>query len=830
MGCGKDSQVALGVRRHVTRRLLGACAASALAAAFGNARLAGAAGYTWNGSGGNANWSTGANWIGGSAPTSNDSATLTFAGSNNLGTVGTPLNQNIDSSEMRLQSLTFASGAGAFFLGGSPLRSSSSTSNLTITQSATNNQSIANAIMLHGDDSLTLTGSTSGVVTLSGVISETDSESPGSLLKSGTSTYVLSASNSFTSSTTISGGTLQVAVIANGGSDSGIGASSNAAGNLVLNGGVLRYVGSAAASTNRNFTLGTSGGGFDSSSASSSNTLSISGSMTASGSSGSQTFTLGGSNTGNNTLSGVIRNGSSSNVTALNKNGVGKWILTATNTYTGSTTINAGTLRITAPGALGTGGVTVNAAVLEIGGVSVTANDLTLNNGATLLGTGAASYSKSGNPVIASGASVTLSTSANGDVLTIGSGYANAGGSTATPTVNISNGGTGTVALSSGASAFRGKWNIQSGTLQSSANNNTFGIGNTSGSMTGSTVTLAGGNLEVRGGASNITYNAGTAGAEVPMSFSANGTVAAGRSSSGAGITHTFGALTLGSNSDVTATFTHTGNVTSGTSAFTFGAVTLNGNATVAVNKPNGSVTSQVTFGAVGETGGSRSLTKSGSGQLVLTGTSTYSGTTSVTGGTALVNGTLDSSGGAMTVSGSGVLGGSGTINRTVTVNSGGTVSAGSSTADAILTINKSFTLNSGATFQVDVSGQTAGTNYDQVVVGGGATSIISLGGATLQLVSIGNFFSTTPPKYQGGLSFTIVKNSANQTVSGTFAGLAEGAAFDAIGTRWTISYHASGGGGNNDVVISTVPEPTGLVSVLTVAGCALARRRRRRA
>jgi autotransporter-associated beta strand protein len=56
---------------------------------------------------------------------------------------------------------------------------------------------------------------------------------------------------------------------------------------------------------------------------------------------GSKPFTLGGSNSGNNTFAGVI-----TNVTRLTKAGTGNWILTGTNTYTGTNTIGGGTLMI----------------------------------------------------------------------------------------------------------------------------------------------------------------------------------------------------------------------------------------------------------------------------------------------------------------------------------------------------------------------------------------------------------------------------------------------------------------------------------------------------
>src|SRR3954462_8074834 len=75
--------------------------------------------WTWTGNGGNVNWSTVGNW-GGTAPTSAATTDLTFAGSTNIGTALIPLNQNI-ANPFQLNSLTFNSTAGSFFLGGNPL-------------------------------------------------------------------------------------------------------------------------------------------------------------------------------------------------------------------------------------------------------------------------------------------------------------------------------------------------------------------------------------------------------------------------------------------------------------------------------------------------------------------------------------------------------------------------------------------------------------------------------------------------------------------------------------------------------------------------------------
>ena len=73
--------------------------------------------------------------------------------------------------------------------------------------------------------------------------------------KGGEGIVRLAGANSYTGVTTLSGGELQVASLANGGLASSIGAASVDSSNLVLESGTLHYVGGTDASTNRGFTL-----------------------------------------------------------------------------------------------------------------------------------------------------------------------------------------------------------------------------------------------------------------------------------------------------------------------------------------------------------------------------------------------------------------------------------------------------------------------------------------------------------------------------------------------------------------------------------------------
>lgn len=165
----------------------------------------------------------------------------------------------------------------------------------------------------------------------------------GSLIKNSTGLQAFSGcNNSYTGSTTINGGTLQVSCLADGGINSSIGASSSDAANLVLNGSALRYVGTGA-STNRQFTLGAGGSTLDSS-GSGAIEFTYAGPATLAGAGAPRTLTLAGTNTGTNILAVQLAD-NGAGITSLTKTGGGTWRLTnRASTYTGATTISGGIL------------------------------------------------------------------------------------------------------------------------------------------------------------------------------------------------------------------------------------------------------------------------------------------------------------------------------------------------------------------------------------------------------------------------------------------------------------------------------------------------------
>ncbi len=170
------------------------------------------------------------------------------------------------------------------------------------------------------------------------------------IVKSGAGTLTLSNStNSYSGSTTINTGIVNVSQLNLGGFASSIGASSNAASNLVFGGGTLQYTDSSPQGTDRMFTIGNTSGEsatFDSSGAGAiafNNTGAV-----AFGDTNPHTLNLTGSNAGMNVMAASINDAAAvTGQTSLVKSGTGTWYLAGTsNSYTGVTTINAGTLNV----------------------------------------------------------------------------------------------------------------------------------------------------------------------------------------------------------------------------------------------------------------------------------------------------------------------------------------------------------------------------------------------------------------------------------------------------------------------------------------------------
>ncbi len=158
-----------------------------------------AATVTWNGNGANGNWSTGANWVGGVAPTGTGSGdTLVYGlGSNRLSSTNTVANFQLASGT----SLRFTNSSNYTLTG------SSLVLNGNVAQSGASAVTIANNIALTGERTFTQTNS-GGSINVTGNISGTSSTA--GISKTGAGTLILSGSNSYVGPTTVTLGTLVV--------------------------------------------------------------------------------------------------------------------------------------------------------------------------------------------------------------------------------------------------------------------------------------------------------------------------------------------------------------------------------------------------------------------------------------------------------------------------------------------------------------------------------------------------------------------------------------------------------------------------------------------
>ena len=234
-----------------------------------------------------------------------------------------------------------------------------------------------------------MTGSTAGTGEIAGAIVDNSGTNKTSLAKSGTGTWNLSGNNTYTGTTTVGAGTLQL---------SGSGKISNAAttvsaGTLDLNGttgqiGTLT-LGGGASGTTAGVTIGAGGELKLGGNVASSNTNHPNGASITGGTLsllGDRTFAVNDS-TGaaeDLTISAIIQNGDGT-ARSLTKTQAGTLVLSSKNTYTGSTIVSNGTLKLAASGVIpngaGFGNVAINRpnGTLELAGHNETVNGLTGN-------------------------------------------------------------------------------------------------------------------------------------------------------------------------------------------------------------------------------------------------------------------------------------------------------------------------------------------------------------------------------------------------------------------------------------------------------------------
>ena len=193
------------------------------------------------------------------------------------------------------------------------------------------------------------TGGDNTSTTFAGVITAATAANL-ALTKIGTGIQTLSGANTYAGKTIIQNGAISVASInsvTGGTASSNLGAPTTIANGTIDLGattttGTLIYTGTGE-TTDRVLNLaGTTGGGTIDQSGT--GNLKFTSTLTATGA-GIKTLTLQGSTAGTGEIAGVIVNNSGTNTTAVTKLGTDTWKLSGLNTYTGTTTVNRGTLQ-----------------------------------------------------------------------------------------------------------------------------------------------------------------------------------------------------------------------------------------------------------------------------------------------------------------------------------------------------------------------------------------------------------------------------------------------------------------------------------------------------
>jgi autotransporter-associated beta strand protein len=701
----------------------------------------------------------------------------------------------------------------------------------------------------------------------------------GSLTKAGAGTLTLSGSNTLPGGVELAAGTLTV----------GSAGAIDSAGTISFTGGTLRS--SAANTTDYSSRFSTTAGQqYRIDTAAESITLSTP--LTSDGGAlvktGAGTLTLGGANTysGGTTVSagrlvgtttslqGTFTNnailrfdqattgsftGSISGAGAVEKNGAGTVVLAAANSHAGGTTVNAGTLAVTANDALGTPGA--SAGVIFGTGVGTNPGSGTARDANWLLVAVPSSWTPPASvPYPAYVVQTVPDTFVGGATGGVQNGYT-ADGTTSywiapQSTVNALVGGSYNWIVAQEFNVVRdGVYSFSFG--GAGDDQISFFINGTVNTSSSVLPTITGGTQI------GSTY----------ASFSTIGTLS-GTANLLAG-THTaymvlndFGGgtgaiITPGTFTPPEGTIVHAGSTLDlrNVAYATADRITLNG-ATLATSTGSSSWAGSVVLGAastvdvtgaalgiLGAVSGTGSLTKTGGGNLILSGTNNYAGPTSISAGRLSVNGALGNS--PVTVLAAAELGGSGSIAGTVAVQAGGRVSPGNSIG--VLTQGDT-TFDGGAIFRYEVDSSdlaALGTAADLLVVTG------NLNIATGTLLEFSDLAGlSTQPFVENTTVFAMI-NYTGTWNTGLFTyntqTLANGSRFMVGSQMWEIDYayvydtvtpgstirplnfqgsHQPGTGTQTFVTITAVPEPSTFAMALAGLACGgyVVRRRRKRA
>jgi autotransporter-associated beta strand protein len=567
-----------------------------------------------------------------------------------------------------------------------------------------------------------------GNVTITGAVTNGGTATASGLTYSGTGVLTLTGTNTYGGATTISTGVLNIQ------NASALGTT--AAGTTVSAGAALQIQGSITVGAEA-LTLNGDGIASDGALRNISGNNSMSGGITL----GSATTI--GSDAGVLTLSGVITDGG--NKFGLTKAGAGELILSGNNSYEGFT-LNAGRVGIGNANALGG-----NKNIIINGGDLYNSSGASLTEGQSVqifsdfTVSGSQDLIFSGNTALKANVAINVTNTGQTNFSGILSGL-----------FALTKNGTGVLVLSgTSANTYTGATTVNDGELDL---NKTSGLNAFAGTLTIGDGTGAADSAITKLLASNQIPG-------VAVTINSDGLLNLNNFSDTIGaLTMTSGDVTTG-----TGTLTLSGDVTGNAAS---NAATISGNLALGANRifaiADGSAAVDMNVSAV--VSGAFTLTKSGTGTMVLSGVNTYTGATTV-------------SAGVLDIQNATALG---TTAAGTTVSSGATlaIEGGITVGAEALTIS-----GTGASGQNGALVNVNGTNNYGGLLTLGAASTISSDSGTLNLTNTGTITGAT-----FGLTLT---GSGNGTVS-SIIGTTSGALTKAGSGTWTLSGANTYTGGTN--------------------------------